>query len=106
MIFPVISLVLIIAFVFWLGLNPLIGVMIGFQMALGLNQKEFLRENFRKWFFHIVFVITTLALIFLLAEYVSGKIAAVAALWAISSAVFSYRERRWIILSNSSPEKK
>lgn len=106
MIFPVISLVLIVAFVFWLGLNPLIGVMVGLQMAAGLNRKTFLKYAFEKWLFHIIFVITTLALIFLLAEYVSGEIVAVSALWAISSAVFSYRETRRMILSNSSDEKK
>ena len=106
MIFSCISFVLIVAFVFWLGLNPLIGVMVGFQMAMGLNRKDILKEKLREWLFHIVFVITTLSLIFLLAEYVSGEIVAVAALWAISSAVFSYRESRWVIRSNSSPEKK
>ncbi|MFH1957855.1 MAG: hypothetical protein ABIJ15_05205 [bacterium] len=106
MIFAGISLVLIVVFVFWLGLNPLIGVLVGLQMALGLNRKAILKEKFRKWLFHIVFVITTLSLIFLLAEYVSGEIVAVSALWAISSAVFSYRESRWVIRSNSSPEKK
>jgi len=48
MIFPVISLVLIVAFVFWLGLNPLIGVMVGLQMAVGLNRKTFLKYAFEK----------------------------------------------------------
>ncbi|PIU18309.1 MAG: hypothetical protein COT16_02610 [Elusimicrobia bacterium CG08_land_8_20_14_0_20_44_26] len=93
-------------FVKYLGLNIFLGIIIGLLFGMGLAAKYFLKGKALVWLFHTVYIFSYLAMIFLLAEYVSGEIVSVCALWAAASALFSYRERRLTILSSSSSEKK
>ncbi|MCD6412709.1 MAG: hypothetical protein J7L54_00985 [Elusimicrobia bacterium] len=92
MLIPLIFFSFSVVFVYWLGLNPLMGAAVGILLGTGTLGKKFLPPKYGKWIFHTIFISVTLLMIFKLADYVSGEIVAVAALWAIASAIFTSRE--------------
>ncbi|MCD6311005.1 MAG: hypothetical protein J7M11_00885 [Elusimicrobia bacterium] len=90
----------------YISLNPLIGVFLGILFAFGVNACYPARSKKIYWLFHAVYVIVFTAMILLLAEYVSGEIITVCALWAVFSSLFTYRETLLMSRSSSSGEKK
>jgi len=90
----------------YISLNPLIGVFLGILFAFGVNPRFSARSKKILWLFHAVSVIVFVSMIGLLAEYVSGEIITVCALWAVFSSLFSYRETLLMSRMSSSDEKK
>ncbi|MBA3066707.1 hypothetical protein KJ633_07705 [bacterium] len=106
MIYMLPAFLAVLILVNYISLNPLIGVFLGILFAFGVNTRYPARSKKILWLFHTVYVIVFIAMILLLAEYVSGEIITVCALWAVFSSLFGYRETLLMSRSSSSDEKK
>ncbi|MEA2081181.1 MAG: hypothetical protein U9O97_00355 [Elusimicrobiota bacterium] len=90
----------------YIALNPFIGVFLGILFAFGVNSRFPPLSKKMLWLFHAVYIIVFVAMILLLAEYVSGEIITICALWAVFSSLFTYRETLLMSRESSSDEKK